>query len=253
MDLGWCRGLGLRRASCTSSHNRWNCWQKHVMNVVAGITWEEFVVQVVAHNPTLEADGYLFQAEKTYWLPEQAGAAPVVLWSRALRGFYGTRWACYVDHVRGKVEGIDWNEFVEAVVEFNQEFGQGQAVVRSTFRAAEGIDVRLDIGYVKPGQKCHQNKNQLYIDQRGCHAEHLGIDLVKLPVAAFLWPLAAKHGSQGVDLEGGVGVHEVVLDDGADDPGLCRALPGRIPGARPRRRRAARARLESRFWDGLYS
>jgi hypothetical protein len=101
------------------SGSLWNCWQQHVMNVVSAITWDEFKVQVLAYNPGLEADGSRFQPEKAYRLPEHARDDPVVLWSRTLDGFYGTRWDCWVDHVRGKVEGITWDEFVEAVLDFN--------------------------------------------------------------------------------------------------------------------------------------
>ena len=111
--ISWTRTIG------SYSGNRWNYWQKYVMNEVAGITWDEFRAQVAAHNPALAEDGYVFQAGKTYRLPEQAGGGPVVVWSRALAGFQGTRWQCWVEHVRGKVEGIAWERFVEAVVEFN--------------------------------------------------------------------------------------------------------------------------------------
>jgi hypothetical protein len=107
------------RTATGLSGSRWNCWQAHVMNEVAGITWDEFKVQVVAYNPVLKTDGYLFQAGKTYRLPEQAGSDPLVLWSRTLSGFGGTRWECWVEHVRGKVQGIQWEAFVEEVLDFN--------------------------------------------------------------------------------------------------------------------------------------
>jgi hypothetical protein len=133
------------------SGHRWNCWQKLVMNVVAGITWDEFEAQVVAYNPVLADDGYVFRADKTYRLPEQASGSPVILWSRPLAGFQGTRWQCWVDHVRGKVEGITWDEFVEVVVEFNPSLREDGYVFRDdkTYVLPENLPAPDEIAWTR--------------------------------------------------------------------------------------------------------
>ncbi len=99
--------------------NRWNCWQKFVMNQVAGITWAEFKDQVVAHNPTLRQDRYVFQRTKTYKLPQTPTDQPNIVWSRVLTGFSGNRWQCWTTYVQGKVENLTWNEFMYAVLTHN--------------------------------------------------------------------------------------------------------------------------------------
>ncbi|MBN1641094.1 MAG: hypothetical protein JXA09_07650 [Anaerolineae bacterium] len=111
--------LSWTRSITGFSGHRWNCWQKFVMKQVAGITWAEFRDQVGEHNPHLQADGYILYADKTYLLPEQAAAQPVLTWSRPLTGFYGNRWQCWIAYVQGKVEGVTWNEFMNAVVTHN--------------------------------------------------------------------------------------------------------------------------------------
>ncbi|MEW5720421.1 MAG: carboxypeptidase regulatory-like domain-containing protein, partial [Chloroflexota bacterium] len=42
---------------------------------VQGITWNEFKDQCLARNPVLRSDGYVFRANKTYILPENAAGA----------------------------------------------------------------------------------------------------------------------------------------------------------------------------------
>jgi len=49
--------------------NRWQCWEKHVRDQVHGITWREFFRDVAEVNPGLIEDGFLFQRDKTYYLP----------------------------------------------------------------------------------------------------------------------------------------------------------------------------------------
>ena len=119
--------------------HRWNCWQEFVMNVVSGITWEEFKVQVVEHNPALLADGNAFTADKTYTLPEQATVQPVVAWTRSITGFSGNRWNCWTACVQGKVDGITWDEFVQAVLDHNLAL------------AADGNVFMADKTYLPPG------------------------------------------------------------------------------------------------------
>jgi len=125
--LGDARSAAIRRPGEVTwsriitgfSGHRWNCWQKFVMNQVAGITWPEFKKQVLVHNPVLIADGFVFKAEKSYRLPEQAPGEPLIVWTRSLTDFFGNRWNCWVQFVRGKVQGMTWNDFKEQVVEHN--------------------------------------------------------------------------------------------------------------------------------------
>ena len=80
----------------------------------------------------------------------------------------------------------------------------------------------LDVG--------HGDLDHLGVDGRARQAEGLDVQLVKLAVASLLGPLPAEHRPERVDLKGRVGVHQVVLDDGAHDPG---------GGLRPERQRCA--------------
>ena len=96
------------------SGNRWNCWQKHVAQDVAGITWQEFREQVLVHNPSLHETGGMFEAGRLYFLPENclpANVAPLVAWDRELTGFAGNLWECWQQQVRGKVIGLSWDQF----------------------------------------------------------------------------------------------------------------------------------------------
>jgi hypothetical protein len=112
--VSWTRPLtGL------SSH-RWNAWQQHVRDQVAGITWEEFKDQVLVHNPHLAVDGNIFQPQKQYRFPEQAPSA-LVEWTRELTGFTGHRWAAWTQFVQGKVAGITWEEFRDEALARNPE------------------------------------------------------------------------------------------------------------------------------------
>lgn len=51
--------------------------------------------------------------------PEGDQAPPPVVWNRELSGFYGNRWQCWEQHVRGRVVGITWREFCSGVLEVN--------------------------------------------------------------------------------------------------------------------------------------
>jgi len=131
--------------------HRWNCWQKFVMNQVAGITWVEFRDQVVEHNPTLRADGYILRAHKRYKLPEQATEHPIVVWSRTLIAFSGNRWQCWMAFVRGKVAGITWSEFMHAVVEHNPTLRDDGHVFRAdkTYLLPENVPRPTEITWTR--------------------------------------------------------------------------------------------------------
>lgn len=49
--------------------NRWQCWQRFVQGKVLGLSWLAFKDGVVAHNPTLAQDKWLFRADQQYKLP----------------------------------------------------------------------------------------------------------------------------------------------------------------------------------------
>ena len=99
--------------------NRWDCWQQFVQGRVAAMTWEQFKDEIVARNPALAQDGYLFRVDKGYLLPELVVTAPGLTWTRTLAGFAGNRWDCWEQRIAGAVEGITWAEFKEGVVAHN--------------------------------------------------------------------------------------------------------------------------------------
>jgi hypothetical protein len=99
----------------------WNCWQRFVAPEVAGMTWEEFRVEVLQYNPTLATSDGQFDAGQAYLLPEfrrfdvTYGIEPEVVWDRPVMGFAGNRWTCWQRYVRTKVPGLNWAEFREEV------------------------------------------------------------------------------------------------------------------------------------------
>jgi hypothetical protein len=111
--------LAWTRVITDFSGNRWQCWVKYVMDEVTGVTWHEFMDQVVQHNPDLEQDGWVFQKEKTYILPANVTVQPEVFWTRRLSGFFGSRWDAWERFIKGKAAGITWTEFVDQVVQKN--------------------------------------------------------------------------------------------------------------------------------------
>ncbi len=134
------------------SGNRWNCWQKFVMNQVAGITWDEFKDQVVEYNPTLRNEGYLFKANKSYRLPEQVTAQPVVAWTWTITAFSGNRWDCWKVFVQGKVEGLTWDEFKDQVVEHNPTLREDGYVFKAdkTYVLPENVLGPEEITWTRP-------------------------------------------------------------------------------------------------------
>jgi hypothetical protein len=54
--------------------SRWDCWEQQIKGKVP-ITWEEFRDNALVHNPQLSADGRLFQAGKSYMLPDVISTA----------------------------------------------------------------------------------------------------------------------------------------------------------------------------------
>jgi hypothetical protein len=44
-----------------------------------------------------------------------------VTWTRVLQGFTGTRWQCWVAHVRDTTPGLTWEQFRDGVVQYNPQ------------------------------------------------------------------------------------------------------------------------------------
>lgn len=49
--------------------NRWDVWERFVAGYGHPMSWEMFKDAVLAHNPQLESDGFVFYADKAYLLP----------------------------------------------------------------------------------------------------------------------------------------------------------------------------------------
>jgi len=122
------RDLGDFRGS------RWNCWQRFVMNHVAGLTWDEFREQVVARNPRLAEEGMVFRPGTAYLLPapaEEVAAALTIAWTRPLTGFAGNRWGCWQQFVQGRVTTLSWDEFKEEAAARNPALAQDGYLFRA--------------------------------------------------------------------------------------------------------------------------
>ncbi len=109
-----------RPVSTLSSH-RWAAWSSHVEGKVEGISWDEFKEEVVEHNPTLEQSGHIFQAGQSYLMPRSVPLGKTIAWTRRLSGFAGTRWECWESHLKGKLPGLLWDDFVEEVLARNPQ------------------------------------------------------------------------------------------------------------------------------------
>jgi hypothetical protein len=101
------------------SGTRWDCWTKFLQNQVPGLTWEQFSEPALVHNPSLNPD-HLFKADQTYLLPE-ATPAPPYTWTRQLSGFSGARWDCWTANVQNQVQGITWEQFRDAALDYNPQ------------------------------------------------------------------------------------------------------------------------------------
>ena len=88
----------------------------------------------------------------------------------------------------------------QALLARGQEIQKGAAEIGPAGRAAQGIDMGLGVGDAQPFQQFHQHDDQLDIGIGRAHPEYLGVDLVKLPIAPLLGPLATKHRPDGVVL-----------------------------------------------------
>ncbi len=111
----------------------WNCWQRHVAPVVAGITWEEFRREAAHYNPALRDTDDRMRAGEVYYLPENRiyadtrASMPAIRWDQLLTGFTGDLWACWQRYVQGKVVGLEWTAFRAEMVAHNPDLVAGDA------------------------------------------------------------------------------------------------------------------------------
>ncbi|MEM7126900.1 MAG: carboxypeptidase regulatory-like domain-containing protein [Chloroflexota bacterium] len=117
-DVTW-----TRRITGFSSH-RWAAWVEFVRDQVAGITWFEFVNQVVEYNPSLPSTGWTFQVDRTYLMPENPPAPDEIVWDRRLVNYFGNRWLVWAEFVSNKVNGLDWPTFASEVAVQNPHLSQ---------------------------------------------------------------------------------------------------------------------------------
>ena len=83
---------------------------------------------------------------------------------------------------------------------------------------ADRIDLQSDIGKAERLPQAREHHDLLGVDVGTREAERLDIDLVELPIAAFLRALVAEHRAAGPDPLRAL-VDQVVLDGGAHDAG----------------------------------
>jgi hypothetical protein len=98
---------------------RWECWTKFLQNQAPGLTWEQFSERALVHNPSLNPD-HMFKADQTYLIPESTPAPPYT-WTRQLSGFSGARWDCWTAQVQNQVQGITWEQFRDAALDYNPQ------------------------------------------------------------------------------------------------------------------------------------
>lgn len=124
--------------------SRWRGYSKFVSGQVAGISYADFKAEVVAHNPTLQEDGYHFHPVQRYLMPKNDPAALAIEWDRPLAGFEGNRWQCWTRFVAGKVIGMDWDSFKEAVVAQNPALAASAYLFRAdqTYRLPRNATLR---------------------------------------------------------------------------------------------------------------
>lgn len=130
----WVREMGGFDGTSLKDGNLWNAWLKLADQEVAALTYEEFKHLAPIYNPTLAETGGLFQAEQTYYFPENRSVPekwPAVAWDRPLAGFDGNLWECWKKYVAHKTLGLSWQGFRHQAPRYNPELtpdgGQFQA------------------------------------------------------------------------------------------------------------------------------
>jgi hypothetical protein len=101
----------------------------------------------------------------------------------------------------------------------SQRLLQRRDVGRPAALVADGVQHQLAARHAARVEEGERKLDHLGVDRRAREAEGLDVDLVELPVAALLRPLAPEHRPDRVDAERRVGVHQVVLDHRAHDAG----------------------------------
>jgi hypothetical protein len=205
------------------SGSLWNAWQRSVASDVSGITWAEFKVEVADYNPALAEPASHLEADKTYLFPEARahdearGLEPEVVWDRQLTDFFGHRWACWRKYVRGKVQGLDWETFMEEVVAKNPHLADDGYVFRSNksyllprnagqyeytrvahtnakgrYKLVELPPGRYDLEVRAEGCRLHRQSIEVYADTR----LHLVLKAIPIPAVPVAGPFVSVRGRQ---------------------------------------------------------
>lgn len=97
---------------------RWNCWEQQISGKVP-IDWGDFRDNALTYNPHLSDDGRVYQAEKSYLVPEVSPPTEVT-WTGKLTGFTGSRWDCWEKQIKDKIP-ITWEDFRDNSLVHNPE------------------------------------------------------------------------------------------------------------------------------------
>ncbi len=114
-------------------------WDRFVAGHVAGLTWSDYKRQLFIANPGLARTKGHFQANQSYFLPENAHVTPAFVWDRSLSGYAGTVRQLWIDWVQGKVMGMDYAAFRRQFLAYNSTVGQnsgqngGQLTAEQTY------------------------------------------------------------------------------------------------------------------------
>lgn len=94
-------------------------WDHFVAGQVAGLTWDEFQRQALIANPSLAIGTGRFVATERYFMPEEAGPTPAVLWDRTVTGYSGAVRQLWLDLVQGRVLGLTYAAFRRQLSAYN--------------------------------------------------------------------------------------------------------------------------------------
>ncbi|MGH2542437.1 MAG: cellulase family glycosylhydrolase, partial [Ardenticatenaceae bacterium] len=128
--------------------HRWACWEAHV-KAQTGMSFDRFLKDVDAHNPTLAADGYIFRVEKVYKMPR---LAYTLAWCQPVTGIAGARWHTYVAHVQEQVMGIGADTFIEESLRYNPQLETDGRVFKAnkTYRFPDNLWGGAELRWTRP-------------------------------------------------------------------------------------------------------
>ena len=90
---------------------------------------------------------------------------------------------------------------------------------RPARRVADRVELETRVARTHAVEDTGEHDEKLGIGERVVPPEHLGPDLVELPIAAPLWALSAEHRAAVEELRGRLGLREAALDVRAHDAG----------------------------------